>query len=126
MLLVADINQSIRRQMTKEEKQLFGIDRLNVKRSSIPAVTHVDYSARIQTVHKETNPKYYKLIDNFKKITNCPILVNTSFNIGIFLITTFLFVSIVDAKIGSVAFFEPEIAIVPNIFLPPLISNFCI
>ncbi len=81
MLLVADINQSIRRQMTKEEKQLFGIDRLNVKRSSIPAVTHVDYSARIQTVHSNTNPKYYKLLQNFKKITNCPIIVNTSFNV---------------------------------------------
>ena len=81
MLLVADINQSIRRQMTREEKQLFGIEKLNVKRSSIPAVTHVDYSARIQTVHSNTNPKYYKLLQNFKKITNCPIIVNTSFNV---------------------------------------------
>ena len=67
--------------MSEEEKKLFGIDKLNVRRSKIPAVTHVDYSARIQTVHKNTNPKYYKLIENFKRITNCPVLVNTSFNI---------------------------------------------
>ena len=70
MLLVADVNKSIRRNMTNEEKKLFGIKKLNIKRSDIPAVTHVDYSARIQTVHKETNPKYYKLLQNFKKITN--------------------------------------------------------
>ena len=81
MLLVADINKSIRREITEEEEKLFGIDKLNVKRSNIPAVTHVDYSARIQTVHKDTNPKYYKLIQNFKKITNCPVIVNTSFNV---------------------------------------------
>ena len=62
-------------------KNKFGIENLNIKRSNIPAVTHVDYSARIQTVHEETNPKYYKLLQNFKKITNCPIVVNTSFNI---------------------------------------------
>ena len=67
--------------MKEEDQRLFGIDKLNIKRSSIPAVTHVDYSARIQTVHEETNPKYYKLIKKFKEITNCPILVNTSFNI---------------------------------------------
>jgi len=67
MLLVADVNKSIRRNMTNEEKKLFGIKKLNIKRSDIPAVTHVDYSARIQTVHKETNPKYYKLLQNFKK-----------------------------------------------------------
>ena len=72
MLLVADVNRSIRRNMTNEEKKLFGIKKLNIKRSDIPAVTHVDYSARIQTVHQETNPKYYKLLQNFKKITNCP------------------------------------------------------
>ena len=65
----------------KKDQKLFGIDKLNIKRSSIPAVTHVDYSARIQTVHKETNPKYYKLIKKFKEVTNCPVLVNTSFNI---------------------------------------------
>ena len=67
--------------MTEDQKQLFGIDKLNIKRSEIPAVTHVDYSARIQTVHKNTNEKYYKLIQNFKKITNCPVIVNTSFNV---------------------------------------------
>jgi len=81
MLLVADVNKSIRKEMTDKEKKLFGIDKLNVKRSDIPAVTHVDYSARIQTVHQDTNPKYYKLLQNFKKITNCPVIVNTSFNI---------------------------------------------
>tara|TARA_Y100000590_G_scaffold8025_1_gene10122 strand:- start:12183 stop:14021 length:1839 start_codon:yes stop_codon:yes gene_type:complete len=81
MLLVANINKSLRREMTNEEKKFFGIDKLNVKRSNIPAVTHVDYSARIQTVDKKTNPKYYKLIKKFQKITDCPILVNTSFNI---------------------------------------------
>ena len=69
------------RMMTEEEKSLFGIDKLNIKRSDIPAVTHVDYSARIQTVHKETNPKYYKLISEFKKKTGCPVIVNTSFNV---------------------------------------------
>ena len=81
MLLVADVNKKIRREMSNNEKELFGIEKLNVKRSNIPAVTHVDYSARIQTVHKDTNPKYYKLIENFEKITNCPVLVNTSFNV---------------------------------------------
>jgi len=81
MLLVADVNKRIKKEMTSEEKKLFGIEKLNVKRSDIPAVTHVDYSSRIQTVHKETNPKYYKLLQNFKKITNCPVIVNTSFNI---------------------------------------------
>ena len=81
MLLVADINKSRRREITTEDKKLFGIEKLNVKRSEIPAITHVDYSARIQTVHKETNPKYYKLLKNFKKITNCPVIVNTSFNV---------------------------------------------
>jgi len=67
--------------MTEDQKKLFGIDKLNVKRSEIPAVTHVDYSARIQTVHKNTNKKYFKLIEKFKEKTNCPILVNTSFNV---------------------------------------------
>jgi len=81
MLFVADVHKSIRKEMTDKEKNLFGIDKLNIKRSDIPAVTHVDYTARIQTVHKETNPKYHKLIKNFKKITNCPIVVNTSFNV---------------------------------------------
>ena len=81
MLLVANVHQSIKREMTSEEKKLFGIKKLNIKRSDIQAVTHVDYSARIQTVHKETNPKYYKLLKKFKEITNCPILLNTSFNV---------------------------------------------
>ena len=81
MLLVADVKENIQIKETENNKKLFGIKRLNLKRSSIPAVTHVDYSARIQTVHKETNPKYYELLKSFKKITNCPILVNTSFNI---------------------------------------------
>tara|TARA_B100000686_G_scaffold350949_1_gene448322 strand:+ start:935 stop:2773 length:1839 start_codon:yes stop_codon:yes gene_type:complete len=81
MLLVADVNKSIKKEMTNDENKLFGINKLNIKRSDIPAVTHVDYTARIQTVHEETNPKYYKLIQNFKKITNCPVLVNTSFNV---------------------------------------------
>ena len=81
MLLVSEIKNDIKINMTESENKLFGIDKLNVKRSKIPAVTHVDYSARIQTVHKETNPKFYELIKNFKEITNCPVLVNTSFNI---------------------------------------------
>ncbi len=81
MLLVADVKENIQIKETENNKKLFGIERLNLKRSSIPAVTHVDYSARIQTVHKETNPRYYELLKSFKKITNCPILVNTSFNI---------------------------------------------
>ena len=67
--------------MTPEQEKLFGIEKLNIKKSKIPAVTHVDYSARIQTVHQETNLRYYKLIKKFKEITGCPILVNTSFNI---------------------------------------------
>ena len=81
MLLVADVKNNIKKEMTEEEKKLFGIKKLNVKRSDIPAVTHVDYSARIQTVHENTNPRYYKLIKNFKNITKCPVLVNTSFNV---------------------------------------------
>ncbi|MDC0365884.1 carbamoyltransferase [Pelagibacteraceae bacterium] len=81
MLFVAEVKKSKQIIMNKEDNNLFGIDKLNIKRSSIPAVTHVDYSARIQTVHEETNPKYYQLIKEFKKITNCPVLVNTSFNV---------------------------------------------
>ena len=81
MLLVADVKKSKQLEMTNEQKNLFGIDKLNVKRSSIPSVTHVDYSARIQTVHKETNPIFYRLIEEFEKITKYPILVNTSFNV---------------------------------------------
>ena len=81
MLLVSDVKKEIKITMTPEQKNLFGIDKLNIKRSEIPAVTHVDYSSRVQTVHQETNPRYYKLIKKFKEITGCPILVNTSFNI---------------------------------------------
>jgi carbamoyltransferase len=81
MLLVADVVESRRRKMTPEEEQLFGIDKLNVPRSDIPAVTHVDYSARIQTVHEDTNPRYYALLRAFEDKTGCPVLVNTSFNV---------------------------------------------
>ena len=81
MLLVADVASRHKRAMTEAEQQLFGIDKLNVARSSIPAVTHVDYSARVQTVHRETNPLYYQLIERFNALTGCPVLVNTSFNV---------------------------------------------
>ena len=81
MLLVADINSSKKINMTEDQKKLFGIEKLNIKRSEIPAVTHVDYSARIQTVTKETNKRYYDLISKFKEKTGCPVLVNTSFNV---------------------------------------------
>jgi carbamoyltransferase len=81
MLLVADVAQQRRLTMNKDEAALFGIDKLNVARSEIPAVTHVDYSARIQTVHRETNPRYHALLSAFKAKTGCPVLVNTSFNV---------------------------------------------
>jgi carbamoyltransferase len=81
MLLVADVVKRRRRQMTNEEQSLFGIDKLNVPRSDIPAVTHVDYSARVQTVHRETNPRFHDLLTAFKARTGCPVLVNTSFNV---------------------------------------------
>ena len=81
MLMVANVRKEKCIPMSENEEKLFGIDKLNVKRSSVPAITHVDYSARIQTVHKDTNSKYYKLISKFKEITGCPILVNTSFNV---------------------------------------------
>ena len=81
MLLVADINSNKKIEMTSEQKKLFGIDKLNIKRSEIPAITHVDYSARIQTVTKNTNPRYYDLISKFKKKTGCPLILNTSFNV---------------------------------------------
>ena len=81
MLLVAEIKKEMQISMTIEQDKLFGIEKLNIKKSKIPAVTHVDYSARIQTVHQKTNPRYYKLIKRFKEITGCSVLVNTSFNI---------------------------------------------
>ncbi len=81
MLLVADVKRNRRRRMTAEQERLFGIDKLNVVRSDIPAVTHVDYSARVQTVHAETNPRYHALLSTFKERTACPVLVNTSFNV---------------------------------------------
>jgi carbamoyltransferase len=81
MLLVADVLKEHRRMMTNSEQALFGIDKLNVPRSTIPAVTHVDYSARVQTVHEQTNPRYHALITRFKELTGCPVVVNTSFNV---------------------------------------------
>ena len=81
MLLVANINNSKKIEMSEKDKNLFGIDKLNVQRSEIPAVTHVDYSARVQTVNEKTNPIYYKLIKKFKEKTSCPVIVNTSFNV---------------------------------------------
>ncbi len=81
MLLVADVARHHRRTMSPEEEGLFGIEKLHVPRSDIPAVTHVDYSARIQTVHRETNPRYHQLLSAFKDATGCGVLVNTSFNV---------------------------------------------
>jgi carbamoyltransferase len=81
MLVVADVREDRRRSMSAQEQALFGIDKLNVSRSEIPAVTHVDYSARIQTVHSDTNPLFHRLLSRFKELTGCPVLVNTSFNV---------------------------------------------
>jgi carbamoyltransferase len=81
MLLVADVRKEKRREMTAEERELWGIDKLNVVRSDIPAVTHVDYSARIQTIDKGDHPLYYDLIERFYERTGCPVIVNTSFNV---------------------------------------------
>jgi carbamoyltransferase len=81
MLLVADVKRELRRPMTREQEEYFGIEKLNVVRSEIPAVTHVDYSARIQTVHADTNPRFHALISRFNAKTGCPMLVNTSFNV---------------------------------------------
>ena len=81
MLLVAPVKEAHQRSMSEPERALFGIDKLNVPRSDIPAVTHIDYSARIQTVHRETNPLFHALISRFKAITGCPVVVNTSFNV---------------------------------------------
>jgi carbamoyltransferase len=81
MLLVADVRPEHRVEMTAVQRGLFGIDRLNIPRSTIPAVTHVDYSARVQTVHAETNPRYHALLKRFHELTDCPVVVNTSFNV---------------------------------------------
>lgn len=81
MLMVAQVNEDKQIEISEDKKHLFGIDRLNIPRSQIPAVTHVDGSARVQTVHKETNPRFYRLIENFEALTGCPLLVNTSFNV---------------------------------------------
>jgi carbamoyltransferase len=81
MLLVADVREEHRIDMTPEQEALFGIDKLNVARSTIPAVTHIDYSARVQTVHRETNPRFHALLAEFHRVTGCPVLVNTSFNV---------------------------------------------
>ena len=81
MLLVAPVKEELCKKMTKEEQQLFGIEKLNIPRSSLPAITHIDYSARVQTVSAKTNPRYYKLIQAFKQKTGCPTIVNTSFNV---------------------------------------------
>jgi len=81
MLIVAPIVEDQRLEMTDEQKQLFGVEKLKVKRSQLPAITHVDYSARVQTVHHETNPRYYNLLKAFDEKTGCAVLVNTSFNV---------------------------------------------
>ena len=81
MLMVAEVRKDKRISMTKEQNKLFGIDLLNVPKSQIPAITHVDYSARIQTVHEDTNKRYYDLIKEFEKETQCAVLINTSFNV---------------------------------------------
>ena len=80
MLIVSNINKKKKLELTEAEKNLFGIEKLNIKRSEVPAITHVDYSSRIQTVHENTNLIYYNLIKKFKDLTGCPMLVNTSFN----------------------------------------------
>ena len=81
MLIVAQLKPELRVELTEEQQGLFGIDRLNLKRSDLPAITHVDYSARIQTVHQETNPRYHALLSAFEQRTGCAVLVNTSFNV---------------------------------------------
>ncbi|WP_135081572.1 carbamoyltransferase [Terasakiella sp. SH-1] len=81
MLMVADVHKDKQKEMSEEEKALFGIEKLNVPRSEIPAITHVDYSARIQTIHKDTNPRFHAVVSAFKERTDCPVSVNTSFNV---------------------------------------------
>jgi carbamoyltransferase len=81
MLMVAPIRKELRIPMTPEQDTLFGIDKLNIVRSTLPSITHVDYSARLQTVHPETNPRYHRLLKEFETLTGCAVLVNTSFNV---------------------------------------------
>jgi carbamoyltransferase len=81
MLIVAPVRESLRIPMSAEQQQLFGVQKLHVKRSQIPAITHVDYSARVQTVHEKSNPRFYALLRRFKARTGCAVLVNTSFNV---------------------------------------------
>ncbi|MBE9197331.1 hypothetical protein IQ219_18920, partial [Synechocystis sp. LEGE 06083] len=81
MLIVADVQEELRLPLTPEQEQLFGIEKLNIPRSQLPAITHVDNSARIQTVHPDTNPRYYQLLQAFEALTGCGVLVNTSFNV---------------------------------------------
>ena len=81
MLLVSPVKKELCKKLTDKEENLFGIDKLNIPKSALPAITHVDYSARVQTVSKKTNPRYYNLIKSFKERTKCPLVVNTSFNV---------------------------------------------
>ncbi|MFN9175891.1 MAG: carbamoyltransferase C-terminal domain-containing protein, partial [Synechocystis sp.] len=81
MLIVADLQKKLRIPLTDEQQQLFGIEKLKIPRSQLPAITHVDNSARIQTVHQDTNPRYYQLLKSFEQLTDCGVLVNTSFNV---------------------------------------------
>ena len=81
MLIVAPVQEQLRIPLTAEQQALFGIEKLMLKRSELPAITHVDYSARVQTVHKETNPRYYRLLEAFERRTGCAVLINTSFNV---------------------------------------------
>ena len=81
MLIVAPVRENLRIELTEEQQQLFGIEKLNLRRSTLPAITHVDYSARVQTVHQETNPRYHQLLKAFEQLTGCGVLVNTSFNV---------------------------------------------
>ena len=81
MLIVAPIRENLRVELTEEQKDLFGVEKLKLKRSELPAITHVDYSARVQTVHEDTNPRYHKLLKEFARRTGCGVLVNTSFNV---------------------------------------------
>jgi carbamoyltransferase len=81
MLIVAPLREALRIPLTAEQEELFGVEKLKLKRSELPAITHVDYSARVQTVHADTNPRYYKLLQAFERRTGCAVLVNTSFNV---------------------------------------------